>query len=485
MGEGEVEHNCYLCVGHTLHDTYAMADNLSHRGRDSTGAFAQGPGGIDVLKWKGPPSEFRNKSLQKIFPAQKYFLYGMHGRYKTRGAEDINLDEAHPHTIGGKIEDRGDHVFIRGCKKVLIHNGQIEDKYLNGLDRRGIKTGCDSEALLHYYDQFGIEAILRNIPDGYTIAIADVDKNGVQIARGRLGLKPGVWGTKDGFDLFASESVALRELRATFNGDLVPGAVYYLRPDGKMSKPKQVVPASCATCMFSFQYIAHPYSYLMGVPVLTVRRALGKELAREFPLDDYDVVSFVPESPDDAARTYSDERDLPLMDIFYKKKSNRSFQAPTQKAREDAIELNLHLIPSILSQIRAKRIIIVDDSFVRGTVAKTAGKLLYEVAKVKEAVFLSYTPMIGIIPEDGIPRGCDFGGVDMPSKENKHHKFLARGKTLEEMSKEVGVKIGFLSIEGMERAYKSVGIEFKDLCTFCIGGLHPFRDFQMKCDGHH
>jgi len=474
----EVEHNCFLSVAHHLHDVYAIATTLDHRGKDSTGLFAWGPNGIDVLKWRGPPSEFRNRSLQKIFPAQNYFLWGMHGRYKTRGVEEINLQEAHPITLGGVAEDRGNHLYIRGCKKVIIHNGQIEDRFLRGMDKSKLKTLCDSEALLHYYDQFGIEAVLRNIPDGYTLAIADVNKNGVLIARGRFGLKPGVFGTKDCFDLFASESVALRELRATFGGEIVPGAVYYLRPDGKMSKPQQIVSPGRKNCMFEFQYTAHPHTNMEGVPIISVRRNLGKQLANEFPFKDFDFVSYVPESPEHAAIEYSRSLGVPLIETFYKKKDGRSFQQPTQKAREESIDNNLYLLPEAIPLIKGKRGVWIEDSFIRGTVAKATKKLVIDVAGVKEAILLSYTPQIGIIPEDGILRGCDIGGVDMPSREHENHKFLARNKTVEQMSNEIGVPIRFLSIEGMEKAYKEIGIKLENLCTFCIGGHHPFDDCE-------
>src|SRR3989344_6073932 len=105
----EVEHNCYLCVARNLHEGYALAQSLSHRGRDSTGLIAYSNKRIDVLKWKGPVNTFGNKALQRIFPAPKYQMFAFHGRYKTRGSSEINLDEGHPHTIGGSMMDYGNH----------------------------------------------------------------------------------------------------------------------------------------------------------------------------------------------------------------------------------------------------------------------------------------------------------------------------------------------------------------------------------------
>ena len=474
MGE-EVEHNCLVVVAHNLHDAYAMASASDHRGKDSTGMFGCGENGIDVLKWRGSVTDFGNKALQRIFPAEKYHTFGIHGRYRSKGDREINLDEAHPHVIGGIKEDRGNHVFIRGCQRALIHNGQIEERFFLGLDKSKLKTNCDSEALLHFYEQFGIENLISSIVDGYTLAIADVDSNGVAISRGRCGLKPGVYGTKDGFDCFASESVALREIHASLKGDIIPGALYYLRPNGKMSEPKQVVTPRVKHCFFEYQYIAHPLSLIERLSVMAIRQDLGERLADEFHPKDAEFVTYNPESPKDAAQTYAAKIGVPLIECFYKINGNRSFQAPTQKARKADIDSNLHISPLAIPLIRGKTGIVVDDSLVRGTVTRRSRYLMYEVAHVKDVYFASYTPQIGIIGNDEIPRGCDIGGGDMPSKENKNNKFLARNRTSDEIDKFVGAKVYFLSTKGLRKVYEKRGMPFGNLCTYCIGGEHPFK----------
>lgn len=478
MTDGEVKHNCYVVVSHTLHDAYAMSCALEHRGKDSTGVFAVGPEGIDVLKWKGSAKDFGNKALQKIFPSEKYHTFGMHGRYRSKGSRELSLDEGHPHVIGGIRQDLGSHIYIKGCKKALIHNGQFEESYFSRLDRSAVKTGSDSEAALHFYEQFGIEALIRTIPDGYTLAIADVDSNGVIIGRGRCGLKPGVMGTKDGFDCFASESVALREIRATLRGDIFPGAIYHLRPNGKMSVPNRIVLPVPRHCFFEYQYIAHPLSSLDRLNVTMIRQDLGEKLAEEFHPTDADLVTYNPESPKDAAIAYADKVGLPVLECFYKVNSDRSFQAPTQEARKDSINTNLHILPDVIPQIRGKVVIDIDDSFVRGTVARRSRHLLYNVAGVSKAYLLSYTPKIGIMGSDGLPRGCDFGGVDMPSIEDEQNKFMARGRTDAEINEFAGAEVYFMSVKGLADVYKNRGMPFQDLCTFCIGGAHPFKDLK-------
>ena len=129
------------------------------------------------------------------------------------------------------------------------------------------------------------------------------------------------------------------------------------------------------------------------------------------------------------------------------------------------------------SVIGWKRIVVIDDSTIRGNNAAHVRKLLYEDAGVKEAILLNYTPQVGIIGEDGIARGCNLG-VDMPPEENEEHKFIARNRNVEQISTEIGMPVRFISVEGMLDVFRSFGISEKELCTFCIGGRHPLNDLE-------
>ena len=112
----------------------------------------------------------------------------------------------------------------------------------------------------------------------------------------------------------------------------------------------------------------------------------------------------------------------------------------------------------------------IDDSIVRGNNSVRERALLYDEASVKKCYHISYTPQIGIIGKDGIPRGCMFG-VDMPPNDN----FIARGRTREEISEIMRMSVFYISSEGMLRAFEKVGILREDLCTYCIGGKHPYQ----------
>ena len=159
----EVRHNCGFCVAHTLHDVYSFIKSLQHRGREATGIAFIGDKGIDVLKWSGNVTKLDIEDLYKIFPSEKYHTYLAHVRYATRGRKDKILQDAHPHVIGGKTEDKGSHVIITNCEAVIVHNGQVNQEFLTEVSKDSLKTNCDSEALLHLLRKVGEKEVLENI----------------------------------------------------------------------------------------------------------------------------------------------------------------------------------------------------------------------------------------------------------------------------------------------------------------------------------
>src|SRR3989338_6336675 len=166
----KISHNCGFCVAHTLHDAYSLIKSLQHRGREATGIAAVGTNRIDVIKWKGPVDRFDIIDLYKLFPSTQYHTYMAHVRYATRGRKDRILEDAHPHVIGGNLEDRGSHTIITDCEIAGIHNVQVGSEYFGGVDKSLLITGCDTEALLYYYQEKGAKEILKQIPLSYTMA---------------------------------------------------------------------------------------------------------------------------------------------------------------------------------------------------------------------------------------------------------------------------------------------------------------------------
>ena len=469
MGEF-LEHNCGLVVAHTLHDAYAMIQDLQHRGRDAAGIAAIGDRKIDVMKWIGPVKAVALSSLEDIFPSSNYHTYMAHVRYKTKGSEMNLLASAHPQTIGGIEEYYGSHVIIRDCDFAAVHNGQVEEKYFSSIDKSTLRTTCDTEALLHYFAQQGEFHFLNTIPGSYTIAIAQKERAGVMVLRDRTGIKPGVLGEKDGKVVIASEDIALRKNGAVLKRNLVPGSVYYLTPTG-VAQRRQVVEPALSYCFFEHNYLGHRDSITNGVSINELRMILGEIAAEECCPAGIDVVTWVPNCPEAAADVFAEKIGKSATSVFYKLDEVRSFMEPSQEKRDLAIEENLFLLPRMRERLKGKRVVVIDDSTVRGTVIKRVQQLLYHEVGVAEAFVINYTPPIGIVGVDGIARGCMFG-VNMPADKTN---FIARGKTIEQISSEVGIQVRYISLEGMLKGFQRAGIPPQHLCTYCIGGKHPFE----------
>ena len=394
-----------------------------------------------------------------------------HIRYATRGRKDQILEDAHPHTIGGQVFDRGSHKIILGCKMAIVHNGQIDSRYFRDIDKADLKTGCDSEAFLHIFRKMRARGIMETIPGAYTAAIADIKMKHVVIIRDRYGIKPGVLGWKDGRYCFASEDNAITSNGGEFIEDLIPGSIYYLSGTGNYSKEKVCNPAP-RFCFFEWNYLASCNSILDGMPVRVLREKLGETLAKEYDPKDAEFVSFLPRCPEPAALAYERMTGKKFLYVFYKMRGKRAFQESTKKQRKDSIEDNLHLLSEIQQDrtLEDKILVCIDDSTVRGNNSKRERELLYDEAKVKKCYHLNYTPPIGIIGKDGVKRGCMFG-VDMPPDDN----FIARGRTEEEISKVMNMPVRYISLKGMLSAFEDLGILSGNLCYYCIGGPHPFK----------
>ena len=474
MAEG-VRHNCGFCVAHTLHDAYSFIRSLQHRGREATGIAAVGDGRIDVIKWTGAVDRFDVTDLHKIFPSPSYHTYMAHVRYATRGRKDEILEDAHPHVVGGHPQYRGNHILIAECEMAAVHNGQVDREFFKDIAPRQLKTSCDTEALLYLYRQHGECDFLREVPGAFTMALADARKRDVIVMRDRSGIKPGVLGWKDGKYGVASEDIAFRKNGGDYIEDLEPGAVYYLTPQGEYTKENLLDP-SPAYCFFEWNYITDVDSILNGVSVRRLRESLGEILAAEFRPDDVDLVTYLPRCPEVAARAYAKKVGVPFAAVFYKMRGERSFLGTTANERKKSIGENLHLLPEMKERLQGKTVILLDDSIVRGNNSKRARQLLYEEGGVEKAYLVSYTPPIGIVGKDGIPRGCNFG-VDMPADPPLGDEFIARGRDQDEISQVMKMPVVYISQQSMMKAFEMAGISENSLCTYCIGGRYPFADF--------
>ena len=468
MGE-HISHHCGLCVTHTLHDAYSFIRTLQHRGRDAVGIAGIGHDRIDALKWIGTVETMDLVDLHKIMPSSGYHTFLAHVRYATKGSKRRLLEDAHPHVIGGTVADNGSHVIYTDCEAAAVHNGHVEDRFLNGAGSRndGDADGCDTARLLrHYWEADEIE-LMRRVPGAYTMAIADRRRDEVLVLRDRTGIRPGVLGIKDGKHVMVSEDIALRKNGGDYLEDLDPGAVYYFDAAGEYRK-RQVVPPRLAHCFFEWNYFADRDSIMEGLYVKKLRRALGEMLAEELDMDRVQFVSYFPRAPEDAARGLARVSEKPFQPLFYKLRGERAFQGPSPDERSQSISSNIYLIPGVVGGVRGRSVLVVDDSIVRGNNIRREQALLDQIG-LSDVVHALYTPPIGIVGDDGVARGCRFG-VDMPPGD----QFFARDRSVEQMSEEAGTSIVFLTAEGMLKVFQRLGISPDNLCTYCIGGPYPF-----------
>jgi len=254
--------------------------------------------------------------------------------------------------------------------------------------------------------------------------------------------------------VLASESCALDTIGAEFIRDVQPGEVVIIDENGITSlRPHQR--GRYALCVFEFVYFARPDSVIDGLNVQSARYAMGRQLAREYPIDG-DVVVPVPDSGTSAALSYASERGLPFSEGLMKNRYvGRTFIRPTQEMRDLAVRLKLN---PVRERLAGKRIILIDDSIVRGT---TSGKIIQMIreAGAKEVHMLVSSP--------AVTHGCHYG-IDT----SKKGELIAASYSVEEICKYIGAdSLHYLSLSGLHAALASFKSE--DLCDACFCGKYP------------
>ncbi|HHI88467.1 MAG TPA: amidophosphoribosyltransferase, partial [Hellea balneolensis] len=277
-------------------------------------------------------------------------------------------------------------------------------------------------------------------------------------ARDRLGIRPLVIGRKGEAFVLASETCALDMIEAEFYKELEPGEVVIIDESGiNFIRAFPKVPKR--PCVFEFVYFARPDSIVGGRSVYEVRKKMGEILARECPAD-VDMVIPVPDSGVPAAIGYAQESGLPFeLGIIRNHYVGRTFIQPTQQIRDIGVRLKHSANKSL---IEGKRVLLVDDSIVRGTTSTKIVRMIRD-AGAREVHFRSASPQI---------KHPDFYGVDMPSTE----RLLAANHDLEAMTKLLGAdSLGFLSIEGLYAALgeEARNADYPQFSDHCFTGDYP------------
>ena len=426
--------------------TYYGLFALQHRGQESGGIAVARNGQIDYHKDMGLVSEVFKNGLDKLKGAR--CAIG-HVRYSTTG--DSHLANAQPLVISSK----------KG-KIALAHNGnlinakEIRDQLEN--DGAIFQTSIDTEviaSLIAKHSQNGIiegiKKMMGLVKGSYALVVMTPDQ--VIGVRDPKGIRPIALGKIDGTFVFASESCAFDTIGAEFIRDLRPGEIISVDKDGLKSY-QGTRAMETALCIFEYVYFARPDSDIDGISVHKARERAGARLAIANPVD-ADIVAGVPDSARPAAMGYAEQSGIPYKKALAKNRYvGRTFIQPGQGKRE--IGVNVKLNP-LKRNVRGQRVILVDDSIVRGTTSKRIVEML-KLAGAKEVHMQISSPPIKF--------PCFFG-IDTPS----HDQLIGSKNSVEKIRKLIGAdSLHYLSIEDLLKTVEGAACNF---CVGCFNGNYP------------
>lgn len=438
--------------------TYYGLFALQHRGQESCGIVVNDDGVFNGYKDTGLVNDvFSHDVIERL--GEGNIAVG-HVRYGTTGSNDRS--NAQPIVVN----------HIKG-KMALAHNGNLVN---SGELRRELElegsifhTTSDTEVISYIITKERLSApsieqavnrAMHRIKGAYSLVVMSPSK--LIAVRDENGFRPLCYGaTADGRYVVASESCALDAVGAEFVRDIKPGEIVVFDRDGVRSIEDHCEKVPCSLCVFEYIYFARPDSVIDGASVHGARLRAGAYLALEHPVQ-ADVVIGVPDSGLDAAIGYSKQSGIPYEIGFIKNKYiGRTFIAPGQKSRENKVKIKLN---PISETVRGKRVVMIDDSIVRGTTSARIVKLLREAGAKEIHMRVSAPPFLN---------PCYYG-TDIDSREN----LIACHHTVDEIAKLIGVdSLGYLSVESVKKIAK--GINGSGYCTACFDGEYPTETPQI------
>ena len=427
--------------------TYLGLYALQHRGQESAGIAVSDGRRISYSRGFGLVSSvFSGEALSSL---KGYMAIG-HNRYSTSGASD-SPDNIQPIVVSS-----------RSGMLSIAHNGNI----VNALDLRNeledegsiFRGTTDSEVIVHLIVKSRASTIvdkvvdaLRKLKGAYSLLIMTQDS--LMAVRDPWGFRPLVMGEMEGSVVFASETCAFDLIGASYIRDVEPGELVVVKDgDIKVLKPFEGN-FERSQCIFEFIYFARPDSSIFGSSVYSVRREFGKVLARESGVE-ADVVIAVPDSGIVPAIGYSEESGIPFqLGLIRNHYVGRTFIKPVQKMRDIGVKVKLNPIPEIL---KGKRVIVVDDSIVRGTTSRKIVKMIRNAGAKEVHMRISSPPT---------KWPCYFG-IDTPTRE----QLIASSHSVDEICRFIGAdSLAYLSLDGILSAVGN-GNSF---CTACFDGNYP------------
>jgi len=427
--------------------TYYGLYALQHRGQESAGIVTSDGEQFHTHKGMGlVPQVFKGNVLQEL---AGHIAIG-HTRYSTTGSS--HLRNAQPLTVD----------CSRG-QIAIAHNGNLTNAaWLRAeLEAKGsiFQTSVDSEIILHLMAQPGVNGdgntlvqSIRRIEGAYSLVIM-TEKELIGV-RDPHGFRPLCIGRLEDAWVLASETCALDLIHARFVRDVEPGEIVVINQEGLTSVQAFPEHTRRAFCIFEYVYFARPDSTISGRNVYKIRVEMGKQLAREYPID-ADVVVPVPDSGICAGLGYSLESGIPYEMAFVRNHYvGRSFLQPTQLIRDFDVRVKLNLIQEL---VKGKRVIVVDDSIVRGTTCKARVNNLKEAGAKEVHVLVSCPPHMN---------PCVYG-IDFPDRS----KLMAANYSLEAIREYLNAdSLHYLSQEGLVQA---TGLPAQSFCMACYDGNYP------------
>ncbi len=425
---------------------------LQHRGQESAGIVVNDDGVFHYHKATGLLGDvFTADVLGSLGTGNAAIGHTRYGTLGTRGS--VNAEPIVVNHIKGRLALATDGRLVNAgtLRSELELNGMI---FHTSSDAEIISCVITRERLTAPSIEEAVNRAMNHLKGGYCLLVMSPSK--MIAARDEAGLHPLCYGVReDGQYVVASETCALDAVGATFIRELDPGEIIVFSKDGIRSIRDHCERTAESLCIFEYIYTARPDSVISGCSVQVARRRAGAMLARAHAVD-ADVVVGVPDSGLDAALGYSEESGIPYaIGLIKNKYIGRTFIAPGQDNREDKVRIKLN---PVSSAVKGKRVVLVDDSIVRGTTSARIVRLL-RAAGATEVHLRSSAP--------AFLNPCYYG-TDIDSKET----LIACHHTPEEIAKMVGADtLGFLRLEDVERVAE--GSSCKGFCTACFDGNYP------------
>ena len=434
--------------------------SLQHRGQESCGIAVNNDGAFKSYKDLGLVNDvFTPNIIERL------------------GEGNIAIGHVRYGTTGGNERSNAQPIVVNHIKgsMALAHNGNITNSYelRSQFEAKGsiFQTTSDTEVISYAIieERLNSETIeeavckaMNRIKGAYSMIIMSPQK--LIAARDKNGFRPLCYGkTANGEYIIASESCALDSVGAEFIRDIEKGEILVFGKDGIKSIKEHCGKEKQTACVFEYVYFARPDSIIEGKNVHEARIKAGEILSEEHPVN-ADVVVGVPDSGLDAALGYSKASKIPYGIGFIKNKYiGRTFIYPEVKSRMDKVKIKLNPIANV---VKGKRVILIDDSIVRGTTSERIVKLLRDAGATEVHMRVSAPPFIN---------PCYYG-TDIDSKEN----LIACKYTISEIAKKIGAdSLGYLSLEGV----KKIGYvnEKSGFCVACFDGIYP-TEIPTKTD---